>query len=200
MVRLRLQRFGRTHRPFYRICAINQRNRRDGKVIENLGWFNPIEKDEAKQIEINAERVKHWLSVGAQPTETVEDILGKLDLLPPKRKATWEKRRADDRARVTAKVSLKTAEDAVAALGTLMESAGADLSSFQKQASDALSAVKQAVSQADVDAAAAAANQAKAALDQAKAAEEQFQAKKKAEEQAAAESSAEGESAEESAE
>lgn len=200
MVRLRLQRLGRTHRPFFRICAVDQRNRRDGAVIENLGWYNPIEPDSDKQIHVNAERVQYWLSVGAQPSETVEDMLGRLELLPAKRKAAWERRRAADRARVTAKVSLKAAEEAVAELANLAGSAGADLSSFQAQAAEALKQVKEAVASANVDAAEKAANAAKEAVTAAKAAEAQFQVKKKAEEEAAAAAApAEGQAGEESA-
>lgn len=205
MVRLRMQRLGRTHRPFFRICAVDQRNRRNGAVIENLGWYNPVEADSDKQVELNTERVKYWLGVGAQPSETIEDMLGRMDLLPAKHKAAWEKRRSSDRARVTAKVSLKSAEDAVAELGTLAGNAGADLSSFQSQAVDALKSVKEAVASANVEAAGKAATSAKSAVSAAKAAEADFQAKKKAEEEAAAaaaaaEAPAEGEAAEEKSE
>ena len=112
MVRIRMQRLGRTHRPFYRICAIDQRTRRNGRVIERLGWYNPIEKDESKQVELNVERVQYWLSMGAQPSETMEDMLGNMDILPPKRKAKWEARRAAARARVE---GLKKAEEEAAA-------------------------------------------------------------------------------------
>jgi small subunit ribosomal protein S16 len=75
MVRLRLKRFGRTHRPFYRLNAIDQRSPRDGKPIEQLGHFDPCQKDESKQVSLDAERVRYWLSVGAQPSETVRDML-----------------------------------------------------------------------------------------------------------------------------
>lgn len=192
MVRLRMQRLGRTHRPFYRICAIDQRTRRNGTVIERLGWYNPIEKDESKQLELNAERVQYWLSMGAQPSETVENMLGNLDLLPPKRKADWERRRAAARARVTTKVSLKTAEESVATIGALAGSTEADVSSFLLQANDALKSVKSAVASADVDAAAKAADDASAAVkgaqkadEDAKAAKAAAEAKAKAEEEAA---------------
>lgn len=74
MVRIRLKRFGRPHRPFYRIAAMDQRSARDSKTIEELGTFNPVELDKSKQIEINAERASYWLSVGAQPTETVASL------------------------------------------------------------------------------------------------------------------------------
>jgi small subunit ribosomal protein S16 len=186
MVRIRMQRHGRTHRPFFRICAIDQRTRRNGVVIESLGWYNPVEKDPAKQLEINAERVGYWLSMGAQPSETVEDMLGRLELLPAKRRADWERRRAAARARVTSKVSLKRAETAVAEMGKLAGSAGADLSGHKKQVSDAFKAVQVAVAAAAVDAAEKGANEAEAALASARKAEADFQAAKKQAEEAAA--------------
>ncbi|MCL4219860.1 MAG: 30S ribosomal protein S16 [Phycisphaerales bacterium] len=186
MVRLRMQRFGRTHRPFFRLCAVDQRNRRNGAVIENLGWYNPVELDPEKQVQLNVERIQYWLGVGAQPSDTVADMLGHRNLLPPSYRAAWEKRRHRDRARVTARVSLKVAEESVAALGTLAGNAGADLSSFQSEAAEALKAVKDAVAASNVEAAEKAANRAKSAAERAQAAESAFQAKKKAEEAAAA--------------
>lgn len=75
MVRLRLKRFGRTHKPYYRLNAIDQRNPRDGRALEELGQYDPMNKDESKQINFNAERVAYWLSVGAQPSETVASLL-----------------------------------------------------------------------------------------------------------------------------
>ncbi len=74
-VRLRLKRMGNRHRPFYRVTAVDQRRKRDGKVIEQLGWFNPLEKDESKQVELKADRCAYWLSVGAQPSDTVATLL-----------------------------------------------------------------------------------------------------------------------------
>lgn len=192
MVRIRMQRLGRTHRPFYRICAIDQRTRRNGAVIERLGWYNPLEKDESKQLELNTERVQYWLSMGAQPSDTMEDMLGRLELLPPKRKADWERRRAVARARVSTKVSVKTAEEAVASIAKLAGSTEADVSAQAQQAADALNAVKAAVAAADVDAATKAADQASNALtaatkadEDAKAAKAAAEAKAKAEEEAA---------------
>lgn len=115
MVRLRFQRLGRHNRPFYRLAALDKRTRRDGSVIENLGWFNPIETDPAKQVQINEERVKHWLSVGAQPTDTVRDFLAKRGLVDVK---AWEKDREHDRKRLEAR---KAAEAAKAAAGDAKE-------------------------------------------------------------------------------
>ena len=68
--------------------------RRDGPVIETLGWYNPLERDAGKQLQLNEERVKYWLSVGAQPSDTVEDILGKRGIGNLKK---WDARRTSRR-------------------------------------------------------------------------------------------------------
>ena len=79
-VRLRFKRMGNTHRPFYRLTAVDQRNKRDGRVIEELGTYNPLEADDAKQVHFKLDRVAHWLSVGAQPSRTVGNLLTKAGL------------------------------------------------------------------------------------------------------------------------
>lgn len=72
-VRIRLSRFGRKKRPFYRIVAVDSRKPRNGKVLENLGWHDPLKKE----TNLNAPAIKQWLSVGATPSETVGSILRK---------------------------------------------------------------------------------------------------------------------------
>ena len=74
-VKLRLKRFGRRNRACYRVNAIDSRTPRDGRVIEELGCYDPVTKDLTKQFTVNRERVEYWLSVGAQPSETVHDLL-----------------------------------------------------------------------------------------------------------------------------
>ncbi|MCC7388948.1 MAG: 30S ribosomal protein S16 [Phycisphaerales bacterium] len=111
MVRLRLARLGRRNRPFYRLHAIEKRNRRNGAVLEQLGWYDPVASDPEKQLQLNAERITHWLSQGAQPSETVADLLAKHDLLPPKMKAKWE---ADRKAASERTAAIKVAKEAEA--------------------------------------------------------------------------------------
>jgi len=74
-VTLRMKRFGRRHRSFFRLSAMDRRTPRDGRVIEELGWYDPGAKEVEKQISLNRERIEYWLSVGAQPSETVRDLL-----------------------------------------------------------------------------------------------------------------------------
>jgi len=76
VVRLRLKRLGRRHRPYYRIAAFDQRSPRDGRAIdENLGTYDPLEADDAKKATLNRERIVHWLDRGAQPSVAVAGIL-----------------------------------------------------------------------------------------------------------------------------
>ncbi|HEB60752.1 MAG TPA: 30S ribosomal protein S16 [Phycisphaeraceae bacterium] len=82
MVRLRLKRLGRRHKPFYRLNAIDSRAPRDGRIIEALGWYDPLVTDESKAVSLNEDRIRYWLSVGAQPSETVRALLRKADIDP----------------------------------------------------------------------------------------------------------------------
>ena len=77
-VKLRLKRIGRRKRPFYRIVAIDSRTRRDGAEIERLGFFDPLRTDVA--VELKEERIIHLLKQGAQPSETVNNILKEMGL------------------------------------------------------------------------------------------------------------------------
>lgn len=76
-VRLRLKRMGRRHCSFYRLSAVDARKPRDGRVVEELGWYDPNAKEPQKQVSFNRERVEYWLSVGAQPSDTVRNLLKK---------------------------------------------------------------------------------------------------------------------------
>lgn len=197
MVRIRMQRLGRTHRPFYRIAAAEKRVKRDGKVLENLGWYNPIEKDPDKQIKLHEDRIRHWLSVGAQPSDTVMDILGKRDLLTPKLKDAWLAKREADRNRVSCKVAVSTAEKAQAGLGDIPGLADVDVDTapFAATIAEALKDAKAAVAAADPKAADAARAKAEGALGEARAEVEKALAEKKKAEEAEAKKKAEEEAA-----
>lgn len=74
MVKIRLRRMGAKKRPFYRIVVADARSPRDGRFIEEVGYYNPMG---AKDIKINEERAKHWIEVGAQPTDVVKTLFKK---------------------------------------------------------------------------------------------------------------------------
>ncbi len=75
MVKIRLTRGGAKKRPFYHIIATDHRNKRDGRSLERLGFYNPVAKGAEKRVELNVERVKHWVSQGAQLSDKVGTLL-----------------------------------------------------------------------------------------------------------------------------
>ncbi len=79
MVKLRLRRMGANDQPFYRIIAVDSRQSRDGKYIECVGWYDP--KPNPSKINIETDRAIYWLSVGAQPSDTVRSLLRKAGVL-----------------------------------------------------------------------------------------------------------------------
>jgi small subunit ribosomal protein S16 len=82
-VRIRLARFGTKNRPYYRVYVADSRAPRDGKHIEIVGRYDPVaQKDGHKHVSVNVERIKYWLSCGAQPSETVARLLGQAGLIP----------------------------------------------------------------------------------------------------------------------
>jgi small subunit ribosomal protein S16 len=99
-VKIRLKRFGRRHRPFFRVNIVDSRAPRDGRVIENIGHFDPIEKDATKQLVLDKERAQFWLDKGAIPSDTVAQILSKVGI-----KTSVLKEKADrrDKARAIAR-------------------------------------------------------------------------------------------------
>jgi len=77
-VRIRLKRLGAKKRPFYRVVVADQRSPRDGRFIENIGRYQPL--DDPSLIEIDEERALHWLRVGAQPSNTVRVLMTKVGI------------------------------------------------------------------------------------------------------------------------
>lgn len=80
-VKLRLKRLGRKNRAFYRLNAIDSQSPRDGRVIEELGFYDPLEKAVEKQFKVDLDRCKYWLDNGAIPSETVSSLLKRNGLL-----------------------------------------------------------------------------------------------------------------------
>ncbi len=88
-VKLRLRRMGAKKRPFYRIVAADSRSPRDGRFIEVVGTYNPIDKK--NEIILDEEKIMNWLSKGAQPTDTVKSILTKNGLIAKFKASTTKK-------------------------------------------------------------------------------------------------------------
>lgn len=90
MVKIRLARFGKKGAPHYRIVAIQAREKRESKAIEYLGHYNPRTKPST--VKLDKERIQYWLSVGAQPTDTVAYLLSKEGLFKVDEKKTYSKK------------------------------------------------------------------------------------------------------------
>lgn len=75
MVKIRLARGGAKKSPFYHVVVTDGRNARDGRNIERIGYYNPVARGAEKRVEIDAERVKHWVSNGAQLTDKVAQLV-----------------------------------------------------------------------------------------------------------------------------
>lgn len=75
MVTIRLARGGAKKRPFYHIVVTDQRNRRDGRYIERLGYFNPLAADAKDSLRVDLARADHWIGEGAQPSDRVRQLL-----------------------------------------------------------------------------------------------------------------------------
>lgn len=90
MVRIRMKSFGRRHRPFFRICAMDARTPRDGKAIEELGHHDPMVRNTEARTVLNVNRIRYWLSVGAQPSEKVQALLNRYNVKKPAPGEPWE--------------------------------------------------------------------------------------------------------------
>ncbi|MCB1823592.1 MAG: 30S ribosomal protein S16 [Candidatus Competibacteraceae bacterium] len=75
MVTIRLSRGGAKKRPFYTVVVTDSRNRRDGRCIERIGFFNPIASGNEARLNLNQERLQYWLGNGAQPSERVVSLI-----------------------------------------------------------------------------------------------------------------------------
>jgi small subunit ribosomal protein S16 len=146
-VKIRLKRFGKTHAPQYRVVVMDSRTRRDGRAIEEIGQYEPLQ--DPSFINIDSERAQYWLGVGAQPTEQVANLLKitgdwqKFKGLPGaegtlRTKETTEEQAAEARAaavkaaedaaekRKADASATKAAEEAEAAAAAAAEAAGSD--------------------------------------------------------------------------
>lgn len=115
-MKIRLARGGSKKRPFYRIVAADSRKPRDGRYIERLGIYNPLlPRDSEERVKMNVERVQHWLSQGAEPTDRIARMLEAAGLRPAKTRANPKKAEPGEKARKRAEereARAKAAEEA----------------------------------------------------------------------------------------
>ena len=119
-VKIRLARGGAKKRPYYQIVIADSRRARDGKFIERVGSYNPmLPKDSPDRVKLNEERIKHWLGVGAQPTDRVHRFLGAAGLTDARPAPENQTKRAAPKAKTVERMKeredkLKAAEEAAA--------------------------------------------------------------------------------------
>jgi small subunit ribosomal protein S16 len=120
MLKIRMARAGTRNAPFYHLVVADARSPRDGSFIEKVGTYNPkLPREHANRVTLNAERIKHWLSKGAQVSDRVAIFIGKAGLTPmPERKTNPKKAepkaKMKDRAKAKAEKAAKVAEAAAA--------------------------------------------------------------------------------------
>jgi small subunit ribosomal protein S16 len=126
-LKIRLARGGAKKRPFYRIVVADSRMPRDGRFIERVGTYNPmLPKEHPERVNLKTERIQHWLSVGARPSDRVAKFLGGAEILPmpvpreqtkknlPKAKAQERLKEAEEKAATTAEEAAAPVEEAPA--------------------------------------------------------------------------------------
>ena len=94
MLAIKLKRTGKKHQPSYRIVVQEKREKLGGRYAEDLGWFDPVHNKQ----QINADRVKHWMSVGAQPTNTVHNMLVTLGIVTAAKRAVHRVKKVEKAA------------------------------------------------------------------------------------------------------
>ena len=110
-LKIRLTRGGAKKRPIYRIVIAEATSPRDGRFIEKVGTYNPmVAKDHPERLTLNVDRIKHWLSVGAQPTDRVARMLGDKEVIakpvyPAQTVKSQPKKKAQERAKAAAEAA-----------------------------------------------------------------------------------------------
>lgn len=128
-VKIRLSRGGAKKRPYYHIVVADSRRARDGKFIERVGAYNPmLPKDDPNRIKLNEDRIKHWLSVGAQPTDRVHRFLGNAGLTDARPVPQNQTKRTEPKAKTLERIQeredkLKAHSEAAAAAPAEAEAA-----------------------------------------------------------------------------
>ena len=138
-LRLRMSRGGAKKRPFFRIVVADSRSPRDGRYIERVGTYNPmLPQDHPERIVIKTDRVKHWIEMGATPSERVAKFLGKAEIIPmPAIRETPNK----SRPKAKAQERMKAAEEAAK---TAAEAPAAEKPAAEEPAVEAPAAVEPA--------------------------------------------------------
>ena len=154
-LKIRLSRGGAKKRPFYRIVVADSRSPRDGRFIERIGVYNPmLKRDDPNRIQFNEERVRHWLSNGATPSDRVARFLGAADIIPmPERREQTkkDKPRAKTLERLKEQEEAKKEADAAASAETSNKEVQAEEAAVEEAPVEDAPAEEAAVEEAPVE-------------------------------------------------
>ena len=144
-LKIRLSRGGSKKRPFYRIVVAEAAAPRDGRYVERIGHYNPmVAKDNEQRLVVDGERVKHWMGLGAKPTERVQKLLSALSLTAPVEMRDQPKKSAPGKKRLEREAEESAATEAAAA-----EAAEAATATAEAPAEDAVAEEAQAEAPAE---------------------------------------------------
>lgn len=147
-LKIRLSRGGSKKRPFYRIVVAEASAPRDGRYVERVGHYNPmVAKDNDQRLVVNAERITHWLGLGAQPTERVQKLLSTVSLAEPVKMREQPKKAAPGKKRAE-----REAEAAEAAAAAAAEAAEAEAAAAAEAAEAAAAPAEEAPAESDAPA------------------------------------------------
>lgn len=152
MVKIRLSRGGAKKRPFYQIVVADERNRRDGRYIERIGFYNPVARGQEEILRLDLERVDHWISQGAQATERVASLVRKLRKGEALVSADEKAAKTAAKREATAKAAKAAADKAAAEEA---KAAAKEAKEAEKAAAEAAAAEEAAAEEAPVEAEAA---------------------------------------------
>lgn len=137
-LKIRLARGGAKKRPFYRVVIADTRSPRDGRFIEKIGTFNPLlAKDNAERIKVDIERAKHWLSVGALPTDRVARFLDDAGVYTRKVRSNPEKSKPKAKAQERLEAARMAAEEAAEAAKAAAEAPAEEAPAAEAPAEEA---------------------------------------------------------------
>ncbi len=141
-VKIRLSRGGAKKRPFYRIVVADARSMRDGKFIERIGTYDPMQpKDSEDRVKMDIERAKHWLGHGAQPTDRVARFLSDAGVIEARQRANVEKAKpkakAQERLREAEEAAKAAAEAAAEASAAPVEAPAAEAPAAEETPAEA---------------------------------------------------------------
>lgn len=158
-LKIRLSRGGSKKRPFYRIVVAEASAPRDGRYVERVGHYNPmVAKDNDQRLVVNAERITHWLGLGAQPTERVQKLLSTVSLAEPvkmreqPKKAAPGKKRAEREAEAAEAAAAAAAEAAEAEAAAAAEAAEAAAAPAEEAPAESDAAAEEAPAESDAPA------------------------------------------------